>query len=164
VLGRDLHIFVEMVPIMTKLFPGLEAPEGKNDVSVSPSEVEERILRLVRNFLSCVALDDRPLVLFLDDLQWSSAAEASVLAGLISAFRKQGSKPAIRNLLLIICYRINELKEVNMHKLAESLSQLREGGTSIKTPELQLGPLLLVHSSVLYLTFSEMSSNCLEMP
>jgi predicted ATPase len=141
-MGRDIPMLVEMVPILGKLFPRNELTHDNTDLA--PSEAEERIVRVVRNFLECVALDDRPLVLFLDDLHWSSAAEVSVLTQLISGFREQGSNPAVRNVLLIISYRINELTELTLEKMAESLSQLRELGDSLRTPELQIGPLRLV--------------------
>jgi len=144
-LGKDLSALIELVPILRNLFPQNELPNQKGDLA--PSEAEERIVRIIRNFLECVALDDRALVLFLDDLQWSSTAEASVLTQVISGFKAQASTPPVRNVLLIISYRINELPELTMEKMAESLSELQESGDSLRTPELQMSPLRLVYSA-----------------
>jgi hypothetical protein len=97
-----------------------------------------------------VALDDRPLVLFVDDLQWSSAAESSVLCGLISSFRVHASNSSIpvRNCLLIISYRVNELPLSTLQKLNESLDKVRRKGGPLETRgavEIQVGALHLVN-------------------
>jgi predicted ATPase len=94
-----------------------------------------------------VALDDRPLVLFVDDLQWSSSAEISVLCGLIQSFRVHSTNGVVRNCLLIISYRVNELPELTLQKLNESLDKVRRKGGPMGTRgavEIQVGALHLV--------------------
>ncbi len=135
-----------MVPLLEKLFPEDECPKEKIDVS--PAEAQERTLRILQNVLSCVALDDRPLVLFIDDLQWSSVAEASVWAGLVSSFRASGPTSSVRNCLLIISYRINEVPEGILQTLSESLDKVRGRSGQSETRgalEIQVGPLHLVY-------------------
>ena len=144
-VGKDLPHLVELVPILETLFPKQDFPYQK--IEVGPSEAEERILRLVRNFTTCIAISERPLVLFIDDLQWSSAAEASALAGLISSFTSRGSTSAVRNCLMILCHRVNELSPATTQKIKESLGKLDVKnvlGESHAIVEIQVGPLQLV--------------------
>lgn len=146
-LGSDLFVLIDLVPILQNLFPKEDFSLQKIDVS--PAEAEERTLRAVQRFLSCVAFDDRPLVLFIDDLQWSSVAESSVLTGLISSFRPHGSSSIVRNCLLIISYRVNEVHVATLQKLSESLDKVRRKTLSSETRgalEVQVGPLHLVRS------------------
>lgn len=133
-----------MVPVLEKLFPRDEFPYRK--IEVGPSEAEERLLRLVRSFMECIANSDRPLVLFIDDLQWSSAAEASVLAGLVSSFTARASWSPIRNCLVILCHRANELSKSTAEKIRESLDKLEsknDSGEQHGILEIALGPLQL---------------------
>jgi predicted ATPase len=144
-LEDDLPILIDLVPLIEKLFPKDEYRNEKIDVS--PTEAEERTLRLIRSFLSCVALDDRPLVLFVDDLQWGSTAESSVLCGLISSFRVHASATVVRNCLLIISYRVNELPQTTLQKLNESLDKVRRKGGPLEirgAVEISVGALHLV--------------------
>ena len=145
-VGADLPVLIDMVPLLEKLFPYDECPKEKIDVS--PAEAEERTLRILQNFLSCVAFDDRPLVLFIDDLQWSSSAESSVWAGLVSSFRSSGVTSSVRNCLLIISYRINEVPEGILQILSKSLDKVRRRSGQSETHgalEIQVGPLHLVY-------------------
>jgi predicted ATPase len=144
-LDKDLPVLIELVPVLENLFPRHELPVQK--MEVSPVEAEERVLRLIRSFLSCVATDERPLVLFIDDLQWSSIAETSVLAGLMASFHDHGSIAAIPNCLLIISYRSNELSEALHQKLSEGLDKVRRKGRNAeerRVTEIVVGPLQLV--------------------
>jgi predicted ATPase len=143
-IGADMPFLLDLVPVLEKLFP-----EVSNDSSdVAPSEAEERTLRVVQNFLSCVALGDRPLILFIDDLQWSSPAEASLLCNLISSFRSTGSLGTVRHCLLVLSHRANELPESTLQKLKTSTAKLT-GNAPVGNDcalEIQVGPLQLVSS------------------
>lgn len=141
-----------MIPVLEKLFPKDEFPYQK--IEVGPSEAEDRMVRLVRTFMGCIAIPERPLVLFIDDIQWSSAAEASVLAGLISSFTGRGSASPIRNCLMILCHRMNELSPSTAAKIQESVDKLQsknEFGENHTIAKIQVGPLQLVS---LYLDIS----------
>jgi len=144
-LGKDLPVLIEMVPLLETLYPRHEPPV--QNMEVSSGEAEERTLRLIRGFLTCVATHDRPLVLSIDDLQWSSVAETSLLAGLMSSFREHGSFASIHNCLLIISYRSNELSEALHKELFEGLAKLRRYGRNTEArgmTEVHLGPLQIV--------------------
>jgi len=146
-LDKDLPVLIEMVPLLEKLYPLQERPVQKMEVSYG--EAEERTLRLIRSFLTCVATHGRTLVLFIDDLQWSSVAETSLLAGLMASFREHGSVASIHNCLLIISYRSNELSEALQEELFDGLAKLRTKSRNTEAhgvTEIQLGPLRIVLS------------------
>jgi predicted ATPase len=140
-IGADMSTLLDLVPVLERHFPKAESPHTK--VDVTPSEAEERTLRVVKSFLSCVAREGRPLVLFINDLQWASSAEASVLASLISSFRNNGTELPLRHCLLIIAHRVNELPDSMSLKLNASLANLTGHGSaqSSQAIEIQLGPL-----------------------
>ena len=133
-----------MVPLLEGMFPKEDVSQPKIDVP--PSEAEERTLRIVQSFLACVVFDDRPLVIFIDDIQWSSDAEINLLTQLISSFKNRGTAITIRNCLLIVSYRVNELPETASKKLEDAVQTVRRSvGTEIRGAiELQVGPLQLV--------------------
>jgi len=144
-LDKDLPALIEMIPLLEKLYPRQELPV--QNMEVSSGEAEERTLRLIRNFLTCVATHDRLLVLFIDDVQWSSIAETSLLAGLMTSFREHGSVAPIQNCLLIISYRSNELSEALHQKLFEGLAKFRRISQNTEVfgmTEVKLGPMQLV--------------------
>jgi predicted ATPase len=143
-IGAEMPSLLDLVPVLQQLFPKADISDTKLDVT--PSEAEERTLRVVQSFLSCVAREDRLLVLFIDDLQWSSSAEASVLASLISSFRNNVKESPVRHCLLIIAHRVNELPESMSLKLNASLAKLTGRGSAqnSRAVELQLGPLRIV--------------------
>jgi predicted ATPase len=146
-IGADMSALLDLVPVLERHFP--KAGNSNTKVDVTPSEAEERTLRIVQSFLSCVARENRLLVLFIDDLQWSSSAEASVLASLISSFRNNGTESAVRHCLLIIAHRVNELPESMSLKLDASLAKLTGRGSvqNSHAIEIQVGPLPLVSLS-----------------
>ena len=133
----------ELVPILEKLFPKEDFP-NQSIHEVSPLEGEERTLRLVRGFLSSVPIEDRPLVLFIDDFQWSSAAEASLLSSLISSFSPRGLVPTVRNCFLVLSYRVNEVPKDILDTLNEGLDGVKSRNNPARIHEIQVGPLHLV--------------------
>jgi hypothetical protein len=138
-------MLLNLVPLLEKLFPTDEFP--RPNFEVSPAEAEERTVRLIKSFLSCVAFDDRPLVLFVDDLQWCSVSEASVLGGLITSFRPTTSTTPVRNCVLIITHRVSEVPKGILQKLTDCIDKVKRRGSFSEirgAVELQVGPLHLV--------------------
>ena len=142
-----MPVLIELVPLLEKMFPKDQVSHPK--VEVPPSEAEERTLRIIQSFLSCVAFDDRPLVLFVDDIQWSSDAEINILIRLISSFRRSASGATIQNCLLIMSYRVNELRETVLEKLQGVVENVKQnvGSETRGAIELQVGPLRSVKQS-----------------
>ncbi len=100
-------------------------------VTVSTSEAEARLRMAFQRLFGVFGEAERPLVVFLDDLQWADAASLRLLVDLLS----DGS---MRHVLLLGAYRDDEVGP--SHRLAQSIARMREGGAVVR--ELPLGPLV----------------------
>lgn len=89
---------------------------------LGPTESQNRFNRIFRKFLSVFARPDRPLVLFLDDLQWIDSASMDLLLVLLDG----GVRPG---LLVIGAYRDNEVDDD--HMLTNGLGQLEDSGARL---------------------------------
>lgn len=88
-------LIVDLIPELAAIVGELPAvPEAP------PADAQRRFHDVFRRFLAVFARE-RPLVLFLDDLQWFDDASASLLLHL-------ATEPSVRQLLLIGAYRDNE--------------------------------------------------------
>lgn len=96
------------------------------------TESQYRFNLTLQNFIRVFTRSDRPLVLFLDDLQWADSASLSLLNLLMTA-------PDTGYFFLIGAYRDNEVDEA--HPLILVLNEIREGGVDIA--EITLEPLPL---------------------
>lgn len=133
-LGANARLLVD-------LFPQLELILGPQPVGPEPSstvDAEARFQSTFRRFVDVFASPGRPVVLFLDDLQWLDPSSLRLLAHLASS-------PDTYELLLIGAYRETELHPAG--PLAATLQQLRAAGAQVH--ELELGPLSRVHVSAL---------------
>jgi predicted ATPase len=90
--------------VLTAIIPTLEKIIGTQPPvpQLGGQEAENRFNYVFINFLACVATEDHPLVLFLDDLQWIDAASLRSLAVIQSELHQPG-------LLVIGAYRDNEV-------------------------------------------------------
>ena len=118
--------------ILLELVPELEPIMGSQPplAEVPPQDRMNRFFRVMRRFLAVFATAERPLILFLDDLQWLDAATLELLQHLLT-------EPEVQHILVIGAYRDNEVDEV--HLLASKLRLLREQGAHVR--ELSLAPL-----------------------
>ncbi|NSW90688.1 MAG: AAA family ATPase [Firmicutes bacterium] len=106
--------------VVTEIIPELEWIIGKQipvDV-LSPKETENRFLLVFRDFVRAFARREHPLVLFLDDLQWSDPASVHLLKYL-------NQDANLHFLLFIGAFRENEVN--GDHPLAEMLEESRKG-------------------------------------
>jgi predicted ATPase/GAF domain-containing protein len=94
-LGPDAGLIVELIPELGVLLDA--APR-----SAASSDAADRVPRLLIRLTAALAAPGRPLVLFLDDLQWADPASR----GLIEALMKADEVAA---LYLIGSYRDNEV-------------------------------------------------------
>uniref|UniRef100_UPI001CCA0348 trifunctional serine/threonine-protein kinase/ATP-binding protein/sensor histidine kinase n=1 Tax=Hyalangium gracile TaxID=394092 RepID=UPI001CCA0348 len=120
--------------LLVDVVPQLELVAGKQPPSpeLPPSEAQHRFNRVFRRFLSVFATAERPLVLFLDDLQWADLASLQLLQHLLT-------HPETPPVLLIGAYRDNEVSP--SHPLTLALEELRRAGA--RMTDLQLEPLSL---------------------
>lgn len=87
----------ELIPDLALLI-GEQEPPGE----VSPAEAQRRLEAGIRTLVRVVASVDHPLVLFIDDLQWSDLASLRLLDALIDDV-------AASALLVIVAWRDNEV-------------------------------------------------------
>ena len=122
--------------IVSELIPELElitGPQPELD-RLRPQEERNRFTLVFQKFLSVVARPDRPLLMFIDDLQWMDVASTQWIELALTSEDTRG-------LLVIGAYRDNEVDAA--HPLVQAASRIeREGG---RVGRLTLGPLASGH-------------------
>ncbi|XYH98762.1 AAA family ATPase [Sorangium sp. So ce1128] len=118
--------------LLFDLVPELELVLGPQpEVPVlGPTESRNRFELLVQRFVRVFATSERPLALFLDDLQWADLASLRLLGLLLS-------DPESKHLLILGAYRDNEVDAA--HPLVSTLDDVRKAG--VKLTEITLRPL-----------------------
>jgi len=128
-LGGNAQLLIGLLPelgLITGPLP--ELPE------LGPTEAKNRFTLVLQRFVRVFASAARPLVLFLDDLQWADPASLKLLQVLLG-------DPDACHLLIIGAYREHEVDAA--HPLRTLLAELRRAGAVVH--ELVLQPLALVH-------------------
>lgn len=110
--------------VITQMIPALETIIGKQpDVPELDGEQAQNRFHLVfSQMLKVIATRERPLVIFLDDLQWSDAASLKLLRVLVA-------DTTIEHLLLIGSYRDNEVGQA--HILTSYIGEIEKAGVPI---------------------------------
>ncbi|HZF56778.1 MAG TPA: AAA family ATPase [Polyangiaceae bacterium] len=124
-LGGNGQVIADLVPELTTILgpqPTLPA--------VGPTESQNRMNLALKSFVQVFMSADRPLVLFLDDLQWADAGSLKLLEILLADRNRPG-------LLVLGACRDNEVDAE--HPLTATLSALRKEGVAVL--EIGLGPL-----------------------
>ncbi|MEM9072944.1 MAG: AAA family ATPase, partial [Myxococcota bacterium] len=117
--------------VLAEVVPDLEEIIGRQAelTETSPAEARHRFQHAVSRLLQGVASAERPLVLFLDDLQWADLPSIDLLASV-------ARDPDVEHVLVIGAFRDNEVD--NAHPLHAMMKGL-QGDDSLS--ELTLGPL-----------------------
>ncbi len=120
--------------LMVGLIPRLELVIGPQPPvpELPPQQAQGRFQLVFRRFVGAFATPERPLVLFLDDLQWVDAATLALLADL-------ATHPEVRHLLLVGAYRDNEVDRD--HPLRRGLETIRQAGGTVQEIVLAALPL-----------------------
>ena len=95
-LGPDAALVVELIPELGALLGAAPGARG------SSPDVADRVPRLLVRLIAQLAAPDRPVVLFLDDLQWADPASRGLVESLMKA-------DEVAALYLIGSYRDNEV-------------------------------------------------------
>ncbi len=128
---RLLEALVPNAQLVVDLVPELELMIGPQPpvVALPPAEARNRLQIVLTTFLRVFAGEGHPVVLFLDDLQWSDAPTLELLRRLVSSHE-------LTHLLLIGAYRSNEVGVGHpLRLLLEDLQHKKE------IRQLPLGPL-----------------------
>lgn len=126
-LGAHGELIVNLVPELVLIV-------GKQPAvpPLSGPEAQTRLMSVFEKFVDVFAQQERPLVLFLDDLQWLDLAT-------LDLFTHLATRPESRNLLLVGAYRDNEVEQ--SHPLAARLELIREeNGTLREVPLREIAP------------------------
>ncbi|MEG5039348.1 MULTISPECIES: AAA family ATPase [unclassified Microcoleus] len=120
--------------VIIDVIPELELVIGKQPAvpDLAPTEAQNRFNRLFKEFIHVFAQKEHPLVIFLDDLQWSDSATLKLMELL-------ATDPDSKYLLLIGAYRDREVSST--HPLMQTVEYLEQTGTIIN--KLVLQPLSL---------------------
>ncbi|WP_257458580.1 sensor histidine kinase [Archangium lipolyticum] len=118
------RVLIELIPELRDVLGALPEVPG-----LGPVEAENRFHLTLQAFVRAVAAD-RPLVFFLDDLQWTDAASLRILRAL-------AKDPESRHVLLLGAFRTREVG--SKHPLVRTLEEIRDAGTAVT--RLEVGPL-----------------------
>lgn len=130
-LGENGQILIEVIPEIELIIgkqpaaPVLPAMESRN-----------RFNYVFHNFVRLFTAEGKPLVLFLDDLQWADSASLDLTVSLLTS-------PEITHFFLLGAYREREVDDA--HPLTRTLAALNEAGTVVN--EIQLQPLTAIDIS-----------------
>jgi predicted ATPase/signal transduction histidine kinase/tRNA A-37 threonylcarbamoyl transferase component Bud32 len=128
-LGANGQVIVQVIPEV-ELIIGRQPPLRELGVA----ETKNRFNLTFRHFIKVFATATRPLVLFLDDLQWADSASLQLIGIVLN-------DPEIRHLLIVGAYRDNEVDA--SHPLMITLSEL--GAARERVSTLTLKPLTQAH-------------------
>jgi len=115
-VGDAAQVLVDVIPEL-ELVLGPQPPVPV----VDPLEAESRFTALFKHFVSVFAAE-RPLVVFLDDLQWADQASLKLLRTLMT-------DPDPMQLLLVGAYRDNEVNPA--HPLMLALAEVDKAGGAV---------------------------------
>ncbi|HET6347126.1 MAG TPA: ATP-binding protein, partial [Myxococcota bacterium] len=99
-------------------------------VPVGPEQMQNRFWRVMQAFLGVFAAPTRPLVMFLDDMQWADTATLELLLRLIGGTDST-------NALFVLAYRDNEVD--HSHPFARALQEIDTMGRLLA--RVDVGPL-----------------------
>ena len=117
-LGNDGLVLANVISNITDLVGKQESLESDNDAASKRTAWSlEKLKRAIVLFLWTVASPDRPVIIFLDDLQWGDVSTFDILSCILT-------DKEIKGLLFVGAYRDTEVD--NLHPLHISISDLQK--------------------------------------
>ncbi|RJQ71730.1 MAG: GAF domain-containing protein [Desulfobacteraceae bacterium] len=129
-VGRNGKVLTDVIPELEILIgpqPGVKP--------LPPVESLNRFHDLFDRFLTCLASEENPLTLFIDDLQWCDVASFDFLGNIFANYKDHPF------LFLLGAYRHNEVDP--SHPLSKLIRSAAEGGQPLK--EIRLEPIKPQH-------------------
>ncbi|WP_437977927.1 AAA family ATPase [Sorangium sp. So ce295] len=126
-LGANGQVLVDVIPEIERIVGDQPAVQA-----LGPAESQNRFVRVLQNFVRVFCDAERPLAIFLDDLQWADAASLRVIELLMTDAK-------LRGLLVIGAYRDSEVGAA--HPLSAAIAALRREGAVGRVREISPGPL-----------------------
>jgi len=111
-LGSNGQIVLELIPEMALLI-GEQPPLAK----LGLDETRNRFVSTIQNFIRSLGNKDNPVVIFLDDLQWSDSASLKLIELTMTDKHVQG-------LMVIGAYRDNEVD--SSHPLMDTINRIKK--------------------------------------
>ena len=93
-LPRNIHALARVFPVLQQVRPIVEAGGGAGKGAMDPRLVRQQAVEALAELLDAIG-SERPLVLYIDDLQWGDTDSALLLAGILAR------QPVPRMLLLL---------------------------------------------------------------
>ncbi len=110
-LGNNAQLIIDLIPEL-ELIIGRQPPVQE----LTPAEAQNRFLLLFQNFVKVFATADHPLVIFMDDLQWSDVPTLNLIHRLVTT-------QELGYLLIIGAYRDNAVDAT--HPLSLTLGEIQ---------------------------------------
>ncbi|MBU4305162.1 MAG: AAA family ATPase [Candidatus Omnitrophica bacterium] len=119
--------------VITEVIPELEILVGSQPevMPLPPVESKNRFNDLFGRFLTCLASEENPLTIFIDDLQWCDTATFDFLGNIFANYKEH------KYLFFIGAYRHNEVNST--HPLTKLIRDIKKDKWPLK--EIALGPL-----------------------
>jgi PAS domain S-box-containing protein len=127
--GPNGQIIIDVIPEV-ELIVGPQPPVSE----LGPTESQNRFNLVFKKFIDVFTQKEHPLVIFLDDLQWTDAATVNLLQSLMTA-------PDTQYLFMIGAYRDNEVRPD--HPLMLTLDEMQKAEVVVN--HISLSPLGLRH-------------------
>ena len=121
-IGTSIQVIIELSPSLSVIF-------GKQDLlpEVDAQKAKNRLSNAVQGFIKCIAGQEHPLVLVLDDMQWVDDASLELLSSIIIGKNH-------KSFLIVICYRDNEVDDT--HILRKKIHEFESRNIPIEKIEL----------------------------
>lgn len=127
-LGGDAAAIFDVLPELSRLYGDSFIPPQMSELG--PTEREQRFTAAFLRFILVFAKRGCPLVLFLDDIQWSSVAEMNLIANIVMA----ASASDACSLSVVVAYRDNEVQEG--HHALSMLRTIKEAEVPVQVIEI----------------------------
>jgi predicted ATPase/class 3 adenylate cyclase/GAF domain-containing protein/tRNA A-37 threonylcarbamoyl transferase component Bud32 len=110
-LGANIQIINQLIPAF-ELIIGTHATPPQ----LLPEEASNRFLQTLKSFVKTLASPNRPLIIFIDDLQWADVASLTLIELL-------AADTELQSLGIIGSYRSNEVNDA--HPLKQTLNKVK---------------------------------------